>query len=230
MKTANELKESFNNHLQDLRDFALLSDAERKDVFESVRIEIVTKNYDHPILFPVVIEFIARLMDIEKFPELYRRNLDRLPIKTDISPQAFMEKLINERFANNDAMTETGVKWKVADKALFICFGNSGLLSNRSIIIIQTISGESFAFELPFSFGDKIALNGFEALARGRVNDDADFERFKTAVGQIFDGQVRDEMTELYKKDTFTFYSFGSVRTMLDTLDDITLSDDTIED
>jgi hypothetical protein len=227
---AQELRARLMNHLPDLQAFAGLPQNERCAILEEVR-EFVMKNYrTNSYLFPTGIELFMRLNMIHNSPDVFVGGQESEPFAPVEHPQSYIEDFIAERLGHHGESDGQGSFWLVAESALWITFGFPGRLNNRSLLLLTDAKQNTLALEMPFAIGEAVAFRGYDSIMEGRLQTEAESRRFEQIVRTYFHTDAPEDLAEFFKHPNFLFYAFSSLRELTDALDDITLSEDVIED
>lgn len=225
-----ELRDRLLNHLPDLQAFAGLSKNERRAILEDVR-EFVMKNYrNNSYRFLTGIELFIRLSMIHSSPDVFAGDGEREPFAPIEDPQRYIESFIAGRLGYHGAGDGRSSIWLVAESALWLTFGFPGRLNNRSLLLLKDARQNTLALEMPFAIGEAVAFHGYDAIMEGRAQTEAEARRFEQIVKTYFDPDAPEDLTAFFRHPNFLFYAFSSLRELTDALDDITLSEDVIED
>lgn len=229
MDDQTELKKRLINHLDDLREFARLPEAERDEIMDGVcdyvRDELSADGHK----FFIGLEYFLRLQAVSDAPALYAETIER-DSPDEQKPQRHFETFIASRFADNETgETIENPKLIVAESAVFINFGGGTKLDDRSLMIVADREKNGYAIEFQFDIGGQIAVRGTDSIHHGRDRSAAGFEQFENVIKKYFYFNSPAEITDLYDHGNFRFFAFGSTRDLTNALDRLTLSDDIIE-
>lgn len=224
-----ELKKRLINHLDDLREFARLSESERKEVIDSVTEHIAENSIADAYKFSTGVEYILRLSAIDDFPKLYVETIERGSPDAE-TPQTNVERFLASRHAQNEARRpDDGTpQMIVAESAMMITSGTGARLDDRSVLIMRDRQQNGLIIECPFGIGGQIAFKGYDAILNGRDISGAAYEDFEKKI-RILDFPEPDDLAEIFDHPNFRFFAFGSTKQITDTLDEISFTDEVIE-